>query len=64
MGVGEPLLNIKLLDEVFQNEDFIKEILIEDYSSNYKSLYDNSLLLQYLDKKMGAVHGSRAFRFP
>ena len=35
-------------------EDFIKEILAEDYPSEYQSIYDQSLLLQYLDKKMKA----------
>ena len=43
-------------------EDFIKEILAEDYPSEYQSIYDQSLLLQYLDKKMKAVHGNSKTR--
>lgn len=43
-------------------ENFIKEILIEDYRSKYQYVYDNSLLLQYLDKKMKAVHGDSKTR--
>lgn len=39
-------------------EDFIKDILVEDYSAEYQKVYDDSLLLQYLDKKMKAVHGN------
>ena len=38
-------------------EDFIKEILKHDYSDDFQRIYDNNLLLQYLDKKMKAVHG-------
>lgn len=43
-------------------EDFIEEILIEDYPTDYQSVYDDSLLLQYLDKKMKAVHGDSKTR--
>ena len=39
------------------SEDFIKEILAKEYPVDYQSVYDDSLLIQYLDKKMGAVHG-------
>ncbi len=39
------------------SEDFIKEILAKEYPVDYQSVYDGSLLIQYLDKKMGAVHG-------
>ncbi|MCR5409702.1 MAG: hypothetical protein K6E90_01845 [Lachnospiraceae bacterium] len=39
------------------SESFIKEILEKEYSVDYQSIYDDSLLIQYLDKKMGAVHG-------
>lgn len=39
-------------------EDFIKEILIEDYSVKYQEVFDKSMLLQYLDMKMKAVHGN------
>ena len=43
-------------------EDFIKDILVEDYSAEYQKVYDDSLLLQYLDKKMKAVHGNSKTR--
>lgn len=43
-------------------ETFIKEILMEDYPVEYQSIYDNSMLLQYLDKKMKAVHGDSKTR--
>ena len=43
-------------------EDFIKDILTEDYPQEYQRVYDNSLLLQYLDKKMKAVHGNSKTR--
>lgn len=43
-------------------EDFIKEILKEKYPQNYQKIYDDSYLLQYLDKKMKAVHGNSKTR--
>ena len=43
-------------------EDFIKQILLEDYPDKYQAIYNNSLLLQYLDKKMKAVHGDSKTR--
>lgn len=43
-------------------EDFIKDILREDYPLEYQKVYDDSLLLQYLDKKMKAVHGNSKTR--
>ena len=43
-------------------EDFVKEILKEDYPSSYQRIYDGSFLLQYLDKKMKAVHGNSKTR--
>ena len=43
-------------------EDFIREILAESYPLELESIYDNSLLLQYLDKKMKAVHGDSKTR--
>lgn len=39
------------------SEDFIETILTNDYGAKYQNIYDKSLLIQYLDKKMGAVHG-------
>ena len=44
------------------SEEFIEEILKEDYAENYKYIYDNSALIQYLDKKMKAVHGDSKTR--
>lgn len=38
-------------------ENFVRNILQEDFPKEYRIIYDNSLLLQYLDKKMKAVHG-------
>lgn len=43
-------------------ENFIKEILETEYPNDFQRIYDNSLLLQYLDKKMKAVHGSSKSR--
>ncbi|MDO5581729.1 MAG: hypothetical protein Q4G69_11420 [Planctomycetia bacterium] len=43
-------------------ETFIENILKTDFSENYQSVYDNSPLLQYLDKKMKAVHGNSKAR--
>lgn len=43
-------------------ESFIKDILEEDYPKLYQPIYDQSLLLQYLDKKMKAVHGNSKTR--
>ena len=43
-------------------EDFIVDILKDDYMLEYQKVYDKSLLLQYLDKKMKAVHGNSKTR--
>ena len=43
-------------------EDFIKDILMEDFPVDYQKVYDDSMLLQYLDKKMKAVHGDSKTR--
>ena len=43
-------------------EDFIRQILMEDYSEEYEEIYNESYLLQYLDKKMKAVHGDNKSR--
>lgn len=43
-------------------EDFVKEILQADYPHEYQDVYNNSQLLQYLDKKMKAVHGNSKSR--
>lgn len=43
-------------------EAFVKDILKEEYPENYQRIYDASPLLQYLDKKMKAVHGNSKTR--
>lgn len=43
-------------------ESFTKDILKSDYADLYQSIYDQSLLLQYLDKKMKAIHGNSKTR--
>lgn len=32
-------------------EDFIREILKEDFPEDFQQIYEESMLLQYLDKK-------------
>lgn len=43
-------------------EEFVKEILQTEHPDNFQQIYDSSLLLQYLDKKMKAVHGNSKTR--
>ena len=43
-------------------ESFVEEILKEDFSTDFQYVYDKSMLLQYLDKKMKAVHGNSKAR--
>ncbi|MCI8623597.1 MAG: restriction endonuclease [Provencibacterium sp.] len=43
-------------------EIFLLEILKQDYPLDFQNIYVNSLLLQYLDKKMKAVHGNSKTR--
>jgi len=43
-------------------EKFVEEILKSDYPENYMSIYESSFLIQYLDKKMKAVHGNSKTR--
>lgn len=43
-------------------ELFVENILKEQYPTSYQNIYDNSKLLQYLDKKMKAVHGNSKTR--
>ena len=43
-------------------ESFIREILQNSLQKNYQEIYDDSLILQYLDKKMKAVHGDSKTR--
>lgn len=43
-------------------ESFVEDILKEQYPEEYQMIYDNNKLLQYLDKKMKAVHGNSKTR--
>lgn len=43
-------------------ESFIEVILRKDFPSDFQDIYDKSMLLQYLDKKMKAVHGDSKTR--
>lgn len=43
-------------------EGFVAEILKNEYPKDYQKIYDNSPMLQYLDKKMKAVHGNSKTR--
>lgn len=43
-------------------ERFVEDILKEQYPKDYQKIYDNNKLLQYLDKKMKAVHGNSKTR--
>ena len=43
-------------------EDFVRDILKADYPETYQKVYDDSPLLQYLDRKMKAVHGGSKTR--
>lgn len=43
-------------------EVFIEEILKKEYPNKYQKIYDDSPMLQYLDKKMKAVHGNSKTR--
>lgn len=43
-------------------EKFVEDILKSDYPENYMSIYESSYLIQYLDKKMKAVHGNSKTR--
>lgn len=43
-------------------EVFVQDILQNFFPENYQTIYDESLLIQYLDKKMKAVHGNSKTR--
>lgn len=43
-------------------ENFVAEILRCEYPQDFQKIYDDSPLLQYLDKKMKAVHGNSKTR--
>ncbi|MCI8759624.1 MAG: restriction endonuclease [Clostridia bacterium] len=42
--------------------EFIKEILYEDFGNNYEKIYNSSDLIQYLNKKTGAIDGDSKTR--
>ena len=43
-------------------ERFVADILKKEYPTDYQLVYEESPLLQYLDKKMKAVHGNSKTR--
>lgn len=43
-------------------EKFVEDILKEEFPIDYQEIYDRSHLLQYLDKKMKAIHGNSKTR--
>ena len=43
------------MNKVKIKEKFVLEILKENFPDNYNEIYEKSLLLQYLDKKMKAI---------
>ena len=43
-------------------EKFVSEILRSEYPHDFQQVYDRSLLIQYLDRKMKAVHGDSKTR--
>ena len=43
-------------------EKFVEEIMKAEHPDNYKEIYNSSYLIQYLDKKMKAVHGNSKTR--
>lgn len=43
-------------------ETFVADILKREYPQDFQKVYDQSSLLQYLDKKMKAVHGNSKTR--
>lgn len=42
--------------------DFIKDILVEDFKDKFELIYNNSDLIQYLNKKTGAIEGDSKTR--
>lgn len=44
------------------HENFIEIILKKELSDRFQEIYDNSMLLQYLDRKMKAIHGNSKTR--
>lgn len=44
-------------------EGFVKDILKSEFQDLHQSIFDNSFLLQYLDKKMKAVHGDCLYEY-
>jgi hypothetical protein len=50
------------VNEMKITETFVADILKSEYPKDFQKLYDNSPMLQYLDKKMKAVHGNSKTR--
>ena len=44
------------------SEEFVAEILKADFPNDYNKVYESNYMLQYLDKKMKAVHGNSKTR--
>lgn len=44
------------------NESFVEEILKKEFPDTYLQIYERSYLIQYLDKKTGAIHGNSKSR--
>ena len=44
------------------SETFIEAILRNNFADKFQTVYDCSMLLQYLDKKMKAIHGNSKTR--
>lgn len=43
-------------------ETYIKDILVEAYGQDWEQVYNHSPLIQYLNKKSGAIHGNSKTR--
>ena len=50
------------VNEMKITETFVADILKNEYPKDFQKVYDNSPMLQYLDKKMKAVHGNSKTR--
>ena len=53
-NMQEASMNIK--------EEFIQEILKNEFHDEYIKIYSSNYLIQYLDSKMGAIHGDSKTR--
>ena len=43
-------------------ESFVREIIEKHFPGQSQQIYEESLLIQYLDKKSGAIHGTAKTR--